>query len=94
LYAFIDMLIALVTVVPVIYHFVELSEPPGGSGLEIATIDELSNVTNIIARLAYGAGVNLPEEAMEGKVLWAMLFTVMNLSTGGMQIAEAGWALR
>jgi hypothetical protein len=88
------MLLAVVGVVPILVHFVELSQPASSSALEIATIDEISNVTQTISRICYGAGVNLPEEAIEGKVIWAMFFSLTNLATGAMQIAEAGWVLR
>jgi hypothetical protein len=81
------MVTGLVQLIPVIWHFTELSTVPNGRNKEIAVADEVSNVTAIIARAAYCAAVNNPNEA--GKVAAASVMLLADQATVTGQIFEA-----
>jgi hypothetical protein len=69
------------------WHFFELSKDSSGGDKSDAILEETSNLTSYISRIAYTMAVN--DENPETKVLEIGVMALANAACAGLQTAEA-----
>jgi hypothetical protein len=88
-WAFGDLVLAVIGLIPVFFHFSELAKADDTPARAIAMVDEFGTVTSILSRIGYGCAVNTTADT-EGQVVLVILSGVMSLAAGALQVAEAG----
>ncbi|RIW12899.1 hypothetical protein D0X99_17525 [Algoriphagus lacus] len=84
--AAIDALLVFPGVIATIWHLVELMQEKPDYVLADAVLDELSNITSYVARIAYALAVNDEEE--ESRNILILVMAGATLITSGLQAAE------
>jgi len=84
--AVVDSILVLPSVFCTLFHFIELTEEPESKRLTDAILDEVSNITSYISRIAYCMAVN--DDDMGSKAVIIGVMGVATLATSGLQTAE------
>ncbi len=83
----IDGVLTLPALIVTVWHFVELAGKPESGKRSIAIIDETGSLTSYISRISYAFAVN--DKDPDSRAVAVGILAVMNVCTGGLQIAEA-----
>lgn len=83
----IDAILVIPALVTTGWHFYELSQDDAGSERTAAILDEVSNLTSYVSRVAYAIAVNDDDE--ESRLILIGVMAVANVATAGLQTAEA-----
>lgn len=84
--AAIDALLVFPGIIATIWHMVELMQESADHALADAVLDEMSNISSYISRIAYALAVNDEDEESRNILILAMAGA--NIITSGLQAAE------
>lgn len=85
--AIVDAILVLPGLACTGWHFHELASDPAGPTRSDAILDEVSNLTSYVSRVAYAVAVN--DDDPESKAIEIAVMAVANVATAGLQTAEA-----
>jgi hypothetical protein len=85
--AIVDAILVIPALACTGWHFYELSQQAASSERSDAILEEVSNLTSDVSRVAYAVAVN--DDDPESREIIIGVMAVANVVTGGLQIAEA-----